>query len=286
MRKRLAVALACALTGLTACSGPTASDRLPSDITIAVYQSRLDASERKFEIAVTNSSDTDLLVTRLELATPAFASPMEYDRVPTTVGAGRTIDFRVPLAPPNCAATSTTPTVTIQYEHRGERGHAIVEPIDRFTQLPSITTQDCLAHDTERIAHLAFADAPVQRATIAGRDAALLVLEIEPTGIAETLQLHTIGDTPLLSLLNPDTGGISEELPLARTVTGTDAASIITIAVVQSRCDQHSVADDKKGTHFPLTVTTPARAGTLTIQTNEKTRSELFAYLADICGWG
>ncbi|HRN30309.1 MAG TPA: hypothetical protein PK890_11505, partial [Terrimesophilobacter sp.] len=84
----------------------------------------------------------------------------------------------------------------------------------------------------------------------------------------------------------PASGTIVESLPLGLTITGTDNPSTATIPVVQSRCDQHSVADDKKGTLFPLDISTPRGSGTLTLKTSEKTRSELFQYLGDVCHWG
>lgn len=293
-RRRRATAVACgvitATLALTGCGVVDAPDptpaTLPGGVSVTIYQSRLDASERKYEISVTNESRTELTVTGLQLASPAFAEPMTYDRLPTTIDPGRTIDFRVPLAAPDCEASSTTPSVTIEFEHADTQGTATVEPIDRYNQLAAINLQDCLARDTEGIARLTFADTPLERAIIAGREAAILTLTIEPTGTGSELTLHSIDDTPLLSLLNPATGTVTETLPLDLAISGTDDPTTVDIAVVQSRCDQHSVADDKKGTHFSLNVTTPKRAGALVVTTSERTRSELFGYLADTCHWG
>lgn len=286
---RLLVALATTLTLLTACASPTSEPEatdLPTGISIDIYQSRLDASERKYEIAVTNSTTSDLRITRLTLHSPAYTDPMPYERVPATVPPARTIDFRVLLATPDCNTTSTTPSVTIEYSHNNLNGAATIKPIDRFNQLPALNAADCIASDVADIARLTFSDTALDHISIDGRDAVILALIINPTGVDEQLTLHSIHDTPLLALLDTETARITEALALDRTIAGTDPETRIPIAVVKSRCDQHSVADDKKGTHFPLTVTTPRRSGTLTLQTSEKTRSELFNYLARACGWG
>lgn len=239
----IACAMLSAALTLTSCGGtdaPSSLDRLPEGVSITIYQSRLDASERKYEISVTNYTGTDLTVTGLELSSPALTEPMVYERLPTTISPGRTIDFRVPLAATDCDATSTTPSVAIEFEHADTHGAATIEPHDRYDQLAAITLQDCLASDAAGIARLSFSDT-LQRATVTGREVAILSLAIEPTGA---------------------------------------------VGVMHSRCDQHSVADDKKGTHFPVEVSTPRREGTLTVATSERTQSELFRYLADVCGWG
>lgn len=284
----IACAMLSAALTLTSCGGtdaPSSLDRLPEGVSITIYQSRLDASERKYEISVTNYTGTDLTVTGLELSSPALTEPMVYERLPTTISPGRTIDFRVPLAATDCDATSTTPSVAIEFEHADTHGAATIEPHDRYDQLAAITLQDCLASDAAGIARLSFSDT-LQRATVTGREVAILSLSIEPTGTVGEMTLHTIGDTPLLALLDPATGTAAGTLQLGVTVAGTDAPTTLEVAVMHSRCDQHSVADDKRGTHFPIEVSTPRREGTLTVATSERTRSELFRYLADVCDWG
>lgn len=289
MRWSLALTAALVLLAGSACtSAPTAPElsTLPEGVWVDVYQTRLDYGARQLEISITNESPTDVTITHLEFASPAFVAAVSYARLPTTIATGRTIDFRVDLAASDCAATDLTPSVTLGFERQGHPGTATVEPTDRLGQLPTIAIEDCLASDVAAIAWIAFADVPLGRASVAGREVAELYLEIEPTGAAGTVQLHTIDDTALLFVIDPTTGLAVDSIPLDLEINASSETTTITLALAPSRCDQHSVAEDKRGTFFPLTVTTERRAGTLFVATGERLRGELFDFLADACGWG
>lgn len=282
------VALGAAL-GVTGCSAQPvepALTALPDGVSIDVYQTRLDYSARQLEISISNESPTDVVITHLEFASPAFESAVSYARLPTSIAAGRTIDFRVDLAPPDCTAADLTTSVTVGFELANGAGVATVEPEDRLGQLPTITTEDCLVSDVAAVARVQIADVPLGRASVAGREAALLHLEIEPTGQAGSITLHELEDTVLLFLLNPETGSAAESLPLNLEVDASLAPTTVTFAVLPSRCDQHSVAEDKRGTFFPVSVTTEHRSGTLFLAASERLRGEVFSFLADSCGWG
>lgn len=289
MRWSFAPTAALLLLGLAGCTSapPTPPlTALPDGVSVDVYQTRLDYSERQLEISIANESEADVTITHLEFASPAFVSAVSYARLPTTIAAGRTIDFRVDLAAPDCTATDLTPAVTIEFAQHGHTGTASVEPLDRLGQLPTITTADCLASDAAAIARIEFADIPLGRASFAGRDAAQLHLEVEPTGAGGSITLHAIEDTVLLFLLNPATGAAIEAIPLDLEIDAATEKTTVAVTVVPSRCDQHSVAEDKRGTFFPVTVTTPQREGTLFIATGERLRGEIFDFLATSCGWG
>lgn len=292
MRARLAltgviIVLGAAMltTACTAAPAP-ALTALPEGVAVDVYQTRLDYSERQLEISISNESATDVTITHLEFASPAFESAVSYARLPTTIAVGRTIDFRVDLAAPDCAATDVTPSVRVEFEFADRVGVATVEPDDRLGQLAAISTADCLVSDVASVARIEIADVQLGRASVAGRDAALLHLEIEPTGRVGSLVLHQLEDTVLLFLLDPSTGLATESLTLDLSVDASSEPTTVTFAVVPSRCDQHSVAEDKRGTFFPVTVTTDHRTGTLFVAAGERLRGELFAFLADSCGWG
>lgn len=285
----MAATAALVLLGIAGCTGGPMTPpltALPDGVSVDVYQTRLDYSERQLEISITNESPADVTITHLEFDSPAFVSAVSYGRLPTTVPVGRTIDFRVDLAAPDCTATDLTPAVTIEFEQHGHTGMASVEPVDRLGQLPTITTEDCLASDVATIARITFADVPLSRASVAGRDAAELYLEVEPTGAAGSITLHTVEDTVLLFVLDPTTGTAVEAIPLDLEIDAASEKTTVTITLVPSRCDQHSVAEDKRGTFFPVTVTTQHRNGTLFIATGERLRGEIFDFLADSCGWG
>lgn len=289
MRWSLALAAVFLMLGVGGCSSTAVAPpltALPDGVFVDVYQTRLDYSERQLEISVTNDSQTDVTVTHLEFASPAFVSAVSYGRLPTTITAGRTIDFRVDLAAPDCTATDLTPRVTLEFEHQGRAGTATVEPADRLGQLPGIATADCLASDVATIARVEFADVPLGRASVAGREVAELYLEIDPTGEAGSLTLHAIEDTVLLFLLDPETGTAVESMPLGLEIGASSEKTTVTVTLAPSRCDQHSVAEDKRGTFFPVTVTTERREGTLFVAAGERLRGELFGFLADSCGWG
>src|SRR5690554_1226818 len=185
-------------------------ESLPEGVSIDVYQTRMDYSDRQLEVSIMNNSDADVTVTHLEFDSAAFVSAVSYSRLPSTITVGRTIDFRVQLADPDCTSTDATPLVRVEFEFAGTTGTASVTPVDRLDRLPTITTEDCLESDIAAVARVEFADVPLARTTVAGRAAAQLTLEIAPVGesagAAGSVTLHSIDDTALLFLLDTTTG--------------------------------------------------------------------------------
>ncbi len=278
------VAVSCAIVaiGLLGACSPIAHTALPDGVSIDVYQTRMDYGARELEVSVTNATDAELQIFELIFDSPAFVSETAYARAPSTVGPGRTTDFRVSLPAADCSASDPKPVVRIAFEHDGMPGSASVEPLDRLGQLPGITAEDCLAEALAELVSVEWSD-ELRVVDRGGRKVALLDLVLEPTGAAGEVSLETLHGTPLF-LLTDENGAATDGLALARPVHAQSGRATLTVGIVPTRCDLHALADDKRGTWFPLHVRTDRLDGTVYVPTSERMRTELFGYIEAFCG--
>jgi hypothetical protein len=277
----VAVSCAIAAIGLLGACSPIAHTSLPDGVSIDVYQTRMDYGARELEVSVTNATDAELEILELVFDSPAFVSETAYARAPSTVGPGRTTDFRVSLPAADCSATDPKPVVRIEFEHDGMPGSASVEPVDRLGQLPGITAEDCLAEALAEHVTVEWSE-ELRIVDRGGRKVALLDLVLEPTGAPGEVTLETLHGTPLF-LLTDENGEATDGLALATAVRAQSDRTTVTIGMVPTRCDPHALADDKRGTWFPLHVSTDRLDGTVYVPTSERMRAELFAYIELSC---
>jgi hypothetical protein len=254
---------------------------LPSGVSVSVYQTRSDYGPRALEISVKNSSRADLTVTHASFVSPHFASASTWTRA-TVVPFGVIRDLRVPLGHTVCAPTSTGPDrVRLSFTLAdGRRGSATVEPTDPFLAVRTVTTQDCL--DDLTVEHVALSLGGALRTVSRGGHAVGLVdLTLTPTGAAGAITIDSIGGT---IMIRPDSG--APGWPVASTFTADAAPRTITLDLVPNNCRIHTVAEDKRGTYFPVHVTTSGGVeGTWYLRSSDSLRESIYAYIAEYCGW-
>lgn len=283
-------AAALAILGLllSGCTVPpertTALDRLPTGISVDVYQSRIDGAEHKLEVAVTNHSDLPFEVLGATFSSPAFPPAVDYTRAPTTVRPGTTTDLRVLLPPADCAATPGQATVGLHFVFDGVEGEAEVSANDRMGQLATVAAEDCR---DEVVAEVASIEPAPQftPTTIDGRPAALLDFVVTPTGNGGTLTIDNVRGSPLVSLRDPHTGVVGETVPLELDIGRATTPTTFTLTLMAARCDPHVVLEDKRGTFFTFTVTTRQDTGVIFIGVDDTMRGALYDFVASACGW-
>lgn len=294
-RRASAAALLVVVLALTGCglagalqsglpTGPTPAESLPPGVSIDVYQSRIDYSEHKLEIAIANASAEDVEVLSAEFSTPAFHPAARYDRAPTTIAAGTTTDLRIQLPLADCQATSGTPSLALRFSVRGVEHSVTLSPRDRLGQLPRIVAEDCRGQFVEQIAPLRISPG-FTTTRIDGKEAAVLELTATPTGRGGILTLDQVRGTPLLGVRDPATGVVGDTVPLGIDLGAATEVVRLPIVVLPARCDPHVVLEDKRGTFLNLTVTTRLDTGVVFVGVDDATRVALYDFVGRSCGW-
>lgn len=264
---------------LTAC-GPAAAE-LPTGVTVSVFQNRFDYGVRQLELKVSNDTDAPVTVTRATLESSRFATPAVWDR-PQVVPAGAARDLKVQLTEPLCDEP-VSDVVLLEFTLAdGSTGSARLEPSDETGRLDAINAEDCLGLAVAAIADIHAAET-VEWAPGAGSPAALDIL-VTPTGAPGELTVHFAKGTVLLSLVD-GTGARAYDVPVEVQFDAETPAGIIRLLLVPNRCDPHAVAEDKRGTFFPLEVeTSDGAAGRIFVPVSNEVRSTLYTFFGDFCG--
>jgi hypothetical protein len=268
------------IVSLAACT-PTPA-KLPDGVEATVFQNRSDYSTRTLVIGIINRSDVAITLTDATYSSPAFVESMRWERG-TTLRPGGQVDLRVPLAAVDCTMFDSTGTVTLGYvDANGAAGTASLDAVDIRERIPEIVAEDCIGESTATVA--AVTVAPGLEWTPGAAAPATVRIDVQPVdATAGPLTLERVHQTVLLALVD-DTGVRVESLPIDLTVRGGDAATSIRLGFEPSRCDPHAVAEDKRGTFFPLDVMVNDGAqGTIYLAADDDTRAQIYEYIADFC---
>lgn len=273
----MAVVAALALTGCaTAAPAPP-----PSGVSVSVFQTRSDYAVRALEIRVANESDATLTVTSATFESTRFVAAASWDR-PQNVPAGSARDLKVLLSEPVCDPESIIDEVLLEYALAdGSTGSARV-PIADVSTIDAISAEDCLVESVATVAQIVAADHVVW--TPGTTEPAILDLWVSPTGDRGSVEIQTALGTVLFGLVNEDGSAITEQAgELSIDATSPDA--VIRLRLVPNRCDPHAVAEDRRGTFFPLQVATDGgREGRIVVPVSDVVRAELYDFFSDYCG--
>lgn len=258
---------------------------LPAGISVSVYQTRTDTGPRAMEVSIRNETDATLTITRLELRSEQWVTPAVWPKASTRITAGFEIDLRVSLTEPACDAVSPVPIVEFDYAfENGVSGTAITEADDRLHRLPALAAEDCLSESVAAVAEVRAESLP-RAVDVGGVIMADIDLTIEPSGGDAALTFATVASTTLFFVVDPITGVAGNEAPVGVTVTASDAPSIITLRVTPNRCDPHAIAEDKRGTVFPIAINLDdGTTGRLYVASADVVRAALYDVIGMACG--
>lgn len=228
-----AVTLVSALAACTPQPIPVpAAEPLHAGIHVELFQLRSDVAERGAQVRVINGSDIDLVITSLTFADDWFVGEAVRDRT-STIPAGRAVDLRFDLPESACEdepdAASRTSRVTLDLEGGGT---ATVDVADLLGFTTLIHQKECLRHDLARVATLKWTAFTPSAAPLPAE----LQLGTTPSGGTESAALVEVQTTNL-----PQFADQPAPFLLALTVTGTDAATLLSVPIVPLRCDPHAV---------------------------------------------
>lgn len=294
-----------ATAALSGCAAPaprpvptTSPAALPAGVSVEVLQYRSDYGPRILQVSVTNGSDAPLTVTRAAFSSPHFTADAEWART-TEFDPGETTDLRVQLAETDCSSAAPdeagtddagtddagsagddgADTVSLDFVLAdGSSGTAALVPTDPFGAIANVVAQDCAAETTARVVDIALGASltTVQRD---GHPVALLDVTMTPTGREGAVTVSTIDST---ILVKRDGGG---DWAVGERFTADSDPYSLTLDFVPNNCRLHSVAEDKRGTYFPVGIETGAGDATFFLPASTAVKEEIYAYIAEYCGW-
>ncbi|GGI48558.1 hypothetical protein BCL57_003263 [Agromyces flavus] len=286
-RTRLAAALAtlaiAAGTALAACApvdaGADAGDSaLPEGLAVSVQQGRLDVPKGRLVVHFENSGDP-ITVTALEVRSPALEPGMDRDE-PFELSADDAIDIRLDLTPTVCDGDPTAVEIALDVRTADGVTHSgVLVPDDPFGTMTRIADAACLAESVAAVAKITMPERLRSEGTGADRRAWIDV-RIDPAAEGDgTLSLEGVSSTTLLG------NEAGQDWPLGFDVAPGDAPFTIELAARPARCDAHALADDKRGTILPFTVSTgDGREGRFDVPSGDALKADLYAYIAERCG--
>lgn len=282
-RRSLAIAAslgAVAAGSLAGCT-PAPLTALPDGVHVEIFQARDDYGPRRLEISVDNESDATLTI-----VSAAFRSPHidEAGGAPWSrrldILTGQTTNLRVTLGDSVCDPPAGDDAVDIAFAlPDGRTGEATIAPSDPFGAIDLVVAQDCAEQLLARTVDIHLADA-LRTEQRDGHPVALLDVTYTPTGSGEPVSIASIQRTILLQPASH-----TETWPVQLDLSASDAPVTRTLDIVPANCRIHTVAEDKRGTYFPFTVTTSAGDGLFYLPVTTAVKEQFYAYIADYCGW-
>lgn len=280
--KRLLVLLATVATvaGLAACAAPAPAD-LPAGITVEAFQNRLDYGARILELKVTNGTSDLFTVTSATFESNRFAEPAAWTRS-TEIPDGSARDLKVQLPAPICDDAAPKATVRIDFVlPDGTVGSGSLVPSDPNDQLAKINSDDCLLVAAEKHASITAAD--TLQWTPGTKSPATLDIVLDPTDAQGTLTVTGARDTILFSLVADDGSALTLQ-DLHVVIDADSPETVIHLRLQPNRCDPHAVAEDKRGTFFPLYFeTSEGASGAYSVPVTPEVKAALYSYIASWC---
>ncbi len=274
------LALLCAACTSTPPPVASPSPALPDGVTVRIFQNRFDYADRVLELSITNDSQSEIEFVSASFMSPHFTDAASYTK-DLVLAPGQTRDLRVHLAKPVCTGDLDAPeAVTLTWViSSGGTASAIVSPLDDTGAIERITREDCLNAAVDSVVTIT----PATELRVEGAGAASVAwvdLSLTPTGASGTVTIAEVGDTVLLA----SASGLT--WPVEVSIDSTSPPATISLDLRPTRCDPHAVAEDKRGTVFPLAVTTSAGpSGTYNLTVSDALRGQIYAWIAAHCGF-
>ena len=250
---------------------------VPDGVSVALQQYRTDYGPRRLEIEVTNGSSAPITVRGVAFTSAYFSGEMTDDG-DEPIPPGSTRDFRVDLGAPSCDAGEPEPSAVVTIvAPDGRTASRELVPTDPLGWLERVHADDCLEAG---VAAVTVTVGPLSVDRSGERPVAVLRIAATRAGSGAA----TIADVRRTILLRPEDDAAA--WPLDWTLDADRAGASAELRIVPSNCNPHILAEDKRGTYWPLDVTLADGAGgTVYVYSGDEIRDGLYAFFAEYCGF-
>lgn len=252
---------------------------LPEGVSVGLVQYRFDYGPRRLQLAVSNDSGRTVRVTAIALRSPVFADAVSFDRG-QDVPDGTTRDLPVLLAAPVCDEDAEpTAEVTLSVTVDGTTASGSIVPSDPQGWLARIHADDC--RDAALAASATFTVGPFRVDRDEPRPVGHLTISGSAVAGGVAATVSAIDRTILFRPADAASGW-----SLDWTFDAEHSAHDTELALVPSNCNPHILAEDKRGTFWPLEVRLASGdTGVVYLASDDELRGELYSYFAQYCGF-
>jgi hypothetical protein len=264
---------------LAACSAPTVPQQSSATVgpggapalQVSLMQSRMDEALVRMSVLITNTSEATISVRSLTLHSPRLTSPAQWKKgAKGSVAAGRTVAFHVSIPEVVCDGQGGESHVDLVLMGNGALTLAVNDSTGHLTR---IVERACFAKAVERVATLKLDD-EIESETVNGSVLARVTMTIERRGPG--LAINQLRGTTLFAQAD-DHGRRLESRPIV------GSPSKVVMTLIPNRCDAHAIAEDKKGTIFPVDVTINGVSSVLAVAAGPVLRERLRQHAAIAC---
>ena len=283
MTIRLLLAVTLAAGFLTACSDSGGDDTvdttpLPDGVVMHVDQSRAARKGREVFVRVENNTAKTMRIERFGLTSPRLHDVSWSGDEIVEPGYERDLEFDLPRG--RCG-TDIDAQVTLTYRVAGGDVRRSTGPADdSYGNVALFADRDCAESTLTRAADLSVGAPEVVGS---GSDAVLnLPVTLRPTGRANDVSFGGFGSTVLFQQAAGSPTDV--DVPLR----AGDPPVELVMSVVPARCDSHALAEDKVGTLFDVSVTSPRLDdhASFFLPLTTKQRTAFFDFFRSSCGLG
>jgi hypothetical protein len=231
-------------------------------------QSSRDAARGRMQVWIFNGTENDVQPTDIEYVDSRLSQPIVGQRV-RSMPSGLERGFPLPLAGPHCGQVGQDPPVAVVDTPDGTERLPVADSIGIVQRYVDAT---CFEQAVRRVVDLHWDD--VVPAT---DDVGTLTLVATPTGRPGTLQVLSVGSTPVLA---PAPGGPWRP---GTTITGDGEEQRIELSTIPARCDSHAFFEAGGATAFRVRLSLDGQVGELVLRMSTAGAQAAIAYAIEIC---
>jgi hypothetical protein len=268
-----------ATTLLAACApaGPPLGPDCRAPLEVSVTQGRADEVAGVLVVEVENALAEEIVITSIALTSTIFTQPLTKQNTRIKIPSGSTVSIRMALLALDCENAQRNGQAQIGFRV-GEREYVdsftVRDPANYFSRIQST---GCFAQKVASVA--TFTMQPnLQTLDVNGRQVAQIAIDVRY--MSNDIELLNLRGTTLLAHVDARTLRRNEFRTLAE-----PRPDRIVISAIPNRCDLHAIAEDKRGTIFPLEVflSEEQQKGIVLIRAPEQLRDDLYAYVLRTC---
>jgi hypothetical protein len=272
------IAISAALLAACAPADPPVGTGGGPALEISVTQGRADEIAGVLAVEIENRLRNEVIVTSVTLTSTIFTQPLTRPEAKTKIATGSRVAIRIPVVNLDCQNQQRTGRAQIAYTVGSENfvgSFRVRDPDDYFTR---IQQTGCFAAKVASVATFTL-DPELRIRQVGDKLVAEATLDVDY--FDEGIELLNLRGTTLLAHVDPNTLKRRE----FRIIEGI-RPSRIALTLMPNRCDPHAIAEDKRGTIFPLELflESEQKKGIVLVRADEQLRQQLYEYVLSACG--